>query len=190
MMYPVMQFVSFQLIDCFRKKAVFIVRWECADSTYWQWRVLSLMNTLKHLEFFSYSINVYVLIYMYYRSLGKIIELCLNMTLGLYFWYFTQCVTSLGNLFLPHIFQLIYQELCTNWFWPLNWKFNGICKRILDGTIYFVIALFHRSLIMMASFNMNFMYSDNVHLFIPLIWPFHTFKEVKTIPWQKLLQLR
>lgn len=148
------------------------------------------MNTLKHLEFFSYSINVYVLVYMYYRSLGKIIELCLNMTLGLYFWYFTQCVTSLGNLFPPHIFQLIYQELCTNWFWLLNWKFNGICKCILDGTIYFVIALFHRSLIMMASFNMNFMYSDNVHLFIPLIWPFHTFKEVKTIPWQKLLQLR
>lgn len=139
------------------------------------------MNTLKHLEFFSYSINVYVLVYMYYRSLRKIIELCLNMTLGLYFWYFTQCVTSLGNLFLPHIFQLIYQELCT---------FNGICKCILNCTIYFVSALFHRSLIMMASFNMNFMYSDNVHLFIPLIWPFHTFKEVKTIPWQKLLQLR
>lgn len=39
MMYPVMQFVSFQLIDCFWKKAVFIVRWECADSTFWQWRV-------------------------------------------------------------------------------------------------------------------------------------------------------
>lgn len=55
----------------------------------------SLLNEhSKHLEFFSYSINVYVLVYMYYRSLGKIIELCLNMTLGLYFWYFIQCNIS------------------------------------------------------------------------------------------------
>lgn len=150
-----------------------------------KWTLLSISSSSRIVSMF-----MYWYMYMYYRSLGKIIELCLNMTLGLYFWYFTQCVTSLGNLFLPHIFQLIYQELCTNWFWLLNWKFNGICKCILDGTIYFVIALFHRSLIMMASFNMNFMYSNNVHLFIPLIWPFHTFKEVKTIPWQKLLQLR
>lgn len=153
----------------------------------------SLLNehSYKHLEFFSYSINVYVLVYMYYRFLGKIIELCLNMTLGLYFWYFTQCVTSLGNLFLPHIFQrhlpralhklILVAKLKIQW---------NLQMYILDGTIYFVIALFHRSLFMMAFFNMNFMYSDNVHLFISLIWPFHTFKEVKTIPWQKLLQLR
>lgn len=64
-----------------------------------KWTLLSISSS---------SLIVSMFMYWYICIIGlwgKIIELCLNMTLGLYFWYFTQCVTSLGNLFLPHIFQ-------------------------------------------------------------------------------------